>query len=203
MHLVDNSRRSGHKIQIILAFQTLLYDFQMKKPEKTAPESKPEGHGGLRLVVQRSVIELQLFQGIPQIRIFGAVCRIDTAVHHGIHLFVSGKRLRTGASYLCHRIAHRSVLHILDGGRDIAHGSGGKLVAGSELPRTEISHLHHLGGCSRSHHPDACPLTDPPFHDTAEDNDSLIGIVDGVKNKRLQRVVRIPRRGRNFSDNGL
>ena len=52
-------------------------------PQKAAAEAEAQGHGGLRLKGQGGVVELQLFQRVPQVGILGAVLGVDAAVDHG------------------------------------------------------------------------------------------------------------------------
>ena len=60
MHPVHNTRSRCHQVQVVLALQTLFYDFQVQKPQETAAESKAQGNGCLRLVEQGGIVELRL-----------------------------------------------------------------------------------------------------------------------------------------------
>ena len=124
VYFIDYARRRGHQIQIIFPFQPLLNDFQMQQPQKSAAESKSQSHRGLRLILQGRVIELQLLQGVPQIRIARAVCRIESAVNHGLYFLIAGQGAFAGIVVIRHGVTHRRVFHILDGCSDIAHHPG-------------------------------------------------------------------------------
>ena len=64
MHPIDHARRRCHQIQIIFPLQPFLDDLQMEQPQETAAEAKAKSYGGLRLKLQRRVVELQLFQRV-------------------------------------------------------------------------------------------------------------------------------------------
>ena len=53
-HFIDHPR--SHQIQIIFSLQAFLNDLQMQKPQKTTAKAKAKRHGGLRLIIQRSVV---------------------------------------------------------------------------------------------------------------------------------------------------
>ena len=85
------------KVQIVLPLQPLLDDLHVQQPQEAAPEAKAQGHGGLRLKGEGGVVELQLFQSVPQIGVVGAVGGVDAAEHHGLHRPVARQRLGGGA----------------------------------------------------------------------------------------------------------
>ena len=170
----------------------------MQQPQESAAETKSQRHGGLRLIVQGCIIELQLLQRIPQIRILCAVRRIHAAVDHGLNLLVSGQGLGAGTRIVRHCIPYLRILHILDGRHDISHHTRGQLLTREKRTRPEVSYFHHFFPCPRCHHPDHRALFYGSLHDTAEDYDSFIGIIDRIEDQRLQRSLRIPLGGRNL-----
>ena len=200
MHLVDYTGRGGHQIQIVLPFQTFLDDLQVQKAQEAAAESKAQRNRGLRLKLQSRVIELQLFQCIPKIRIFCPVRRIHTAVHHGVHFFISRKRLLTGTLRIRHGISHPGILYIFQAGGDISHHTGAQFLARDKLPCAEIPDLHHFRLCPGSHHQDLRPFADLSFLDPAEHDHAPIGIIHGIKDQRLQRCLRIAFGRRDLPD---
>ena len=198
MHFIDNARSCGHQVQVVLSLQSLLDDLQVEKPKEAAPETKAKGNRRLRLKLQRCIIKLEFFQRVPKVRVFRPVSGVHAAIYHGLHFFVAGKRLAAGMFRICHRVTHPGILYILKAGCKIAHHAGFQLLAGDELPCSEIAHFHHfcLGACR--HHKDRCSLADGSFHDSAEDNDAFVGVVQGVKDQRLQGRFCIPRRSRDL-----
>ena len=102
----------------------------MQQAQKAAAEAKAQSHRGFRLEGEGGVVELQFFQGVPQVRIVGAVRRIDAAEHHRLHRPVSSQRLSCGTVRQGNGVAHSGVAHILDRGGDIAYLSGIQRLSG-------------------------------------------------------------------------
>ena len=67
----------------------------------------------------------------------------------------------------------------------------------------KVSHLCHQILRAGRHHPDLCANLYRAFHDSAEYDNTFIGIVNCIKNECLKRCVRISRRCRNLCDNLL
>ena len=53
---VHDAGRRRHEIQIILALQSLLNNFEVQESEETAAETEAERERGLRLVGQRRIV---------------------------------------------------------------------------------------------------------------------------------------------------
>ena len=198
MYLIDNAWCRRHEIQIKLSLQTLLHDLQMKQSKETTTESEAQRQRCLRFILQRCIIDLQLLQRIAQIRIFGAVRRIHAAVYHRIDFLITRKRFRTRMCGVRHRITHAGIPHILDARTDIADHAGRQFVTRNELPCSKVTHLGNLGLRSGRHHKDRiadphCTLLDPAEHD-----DTLVGIIECVKDQRLKRRFGIAGRRRNL-----
>ena len=203
MHLVDNAGCCSYQIQIVLPLQSFLNNLQMQKSKEAAPEAKSEGNRGFRLKIQGSIIELQLFQRIPEIRIFGAVRRIHAAVHHGIYFFIAWQRLTARSVIVCNCITDSSILDILDGCHDIAYHACTKFLTGDKLSCSEVACLYYLCCCAGSHHTDIGSFFHAPFANPAEDDNSLVGIIQGIKDQRLQRCIRISCRCRDLMHDRL
>ncbi len=107
----------------------------MQKAQEAAAEAKAQGSGGFRLVGKGGIIELQFFQRFPQIRVLGAIRRINAAEHHGIDLPVAGQCFGGGAGSQRDGVAHAGIGHCLDAGGEITDltslqlGTGERLVA--------------------------------------------------------------------------
>ena len=149
----------------------------MKQSQEAAPETEAQSDGGLRLILQRCIIQLQLLQRIPKLRILGSVRRIDTAEHHGSCLLVARKCLSAGPLCIGDGITHGGFLYIFQTGSDITYHSGGYLILRDELAGTEDTNLNHVRLSAGLHHPDPLSFSDDAVKDTAENDDSLIGIV--------------------------
>ena len=122
--MVNNTGQGGDQIQVELPLQPLLDDLHMKHSQKAAAEAEAQGHGALRLEGQGGVVELELFQSVPQVGVLAAVLGIDAAVDHGLGGPVAGQRLGGGICRVGDGVAHLGVLHGFDGGGEVAHLAG-------------------------------------------------------------------------------
>ena len=175
----------------------------MQQSQKAAAEAEAQSHGGLRLVEQGGVVELQLLQRVPQIVVFCAVRGIKAAVHHAGHLLVTRQGRRAGVVPVGHRVAHLGIPDVLDAGGDITHHTRRQLVAGDKLAGSEIAHLHHVLLGPRGHQADGGAPLHRALHNAAENDHALVGVVDGVENQRLKGSLGITRGGRNLLHDGL
>ncbi len=137
------------EIQIELPLQPLLDDLHVEHAQKAAAEAEAQGGGGLGLEGQGGVVELELLQGVPQIGILGAVLGVNAAVHHGAGGAVAGQGLGGGALHPGDGVAHLGVLHVLDGGGEVAHLAGDQLAAGLHAQGEQVAALQHLIGRAR------------------------------------------------------
>ena len=201
MDLVNNTRCSCHQIQIVFSLQSLLNDFQVEQSKESTTESKSKCQRSLRLKIKCRIVELQLFQCISQIRILGAVCRIHSTVNHGIYLLVTRKRLCCRSGRIRNRITYACVFYIFQTGSEITYHSGRKLFTRNKLTCAKISYFHHISLCSRSHHLNRCPLSDTPFFNSTEYNNSSIRIIKRIKNQCLKGCIRVSCRSRHLLHN--
>ena len=65
----------------------------MQQAEEAAAEAEAERAGGLRLVGQRRVVELQPLEGVAQRRVVVAVDRVEPGVDHRVGVLVAAERL--------------------------------------------------------------------------------------------------------------
>ena len=158
----------------------------MKKPQEAAPEAEAQRHRALRLIGQGSVVELELFQGIPQLRIFGSVGRIHAGEHHGLHFLIALEGFRRRILRPGDGIAHPGVGNGLDGGGEIANLACAQCVSGFHALGMEIAHLHHLIDRAAGHHLYVHALGNYAVHDTEIDNHALITVILAVENQRAQ-----------------
>ena len=130
IHMVNNGGESGDQIQVELPLQALLDDLHMEHPQKAAAEAEAQSHGAFRLKGQGGIVELELFQGVPQVRILAAILGVDAAVDHRLGGPIAGQRLRGGVFGVGNGVAHLGVLDGLDGGGEVAHLPGLQCVCG-------------------------------------------------------------------------
>ena len=162
--MVDNGGQGRDQIQIEFPFQPLLNDLHMEHSQKAAAEAEAQRGRGFRLKAQGRIVELELFQRIPQIGVLGTVLRVDTAVDHGLHGAIARQRLRRRRFRVGDGIAHPRIADGLDGGGEIAHLAGFQRITGFQSQRQQVAAFHHLIGCAGGHHFDGLAGADRAFH---------------------------------------
>ena len=66
-HLVDHVGRGRDQVEVELALEPLADDLHVQQAEEAAAEAEAERPGGLRLVGQRGVVELELVERVAQV----------------------------------------------------------------------------------------------------------------------------------------
>ena len=201
--LINNRRQSGHQIQVKFPLQPLLDDLHVEHSQKAAAETKAQGRRRFRFKGQRSIVKLELFQRIPQIRIFGTVLSINAAIHHSLGRAITGQRLRSRAVGLCDGITHPGVLHIFDGSGEIAHFSGGQGLTGPHAHGQQITTFQHFIFSAGGHHLHLHTGGECTLHDPEIDNDAPVGVILAVKDQGPQRRLGIPLGSRHILHNIL
>ena len=67
---VDDRGQSRDQLEVELALEPLLNDLHMEHAQKAAAKTKAQRHGALGLVGEGSIVQLELFQGVPEIGVF-------------------------------------------------------------------------------------------------------------------------------------
>ena len=185
--LVDDGGQRGDKLQIKFALQTLLYYLHMQHPQKAAAEAKAQRDGALRLIRERGVVELELFQRVAQIRILRAVLGVYAAVYHRSCGAVAGQRRRRGAVRLGDGVAHAGVLNVFDAGGEVAHVARGKLLARFKPYRAHMPDLDHLIPRAGAHEQYLRVAADNAVHHAHENDNAAIVVILAVEDERLER----------------
>src|SRR5579863_1702239 len=92
---VTHAGRGGDEVDAEFALQPLLGDLHVQQAEKSAAKTEAEGHGILRLVKKRRVIQLQFAEGVAQVFVVGGQHGKQPRKHHGFGGFKTGQ-LRRG-----------------------------------------------------------------------------------------------------------
>ena len=175
----------------------------MEHAQKAAPEAEAQGHGALRLKGQGGVIELELFQGVPQVGIFAAVLGVNAAVDHGLGGPVAGQRLGGGVLRVGDGVAHLGVLHVLDGGGEIAHLAGLEGVRGLVAQGLQVAALQNGILGSGGHHAHRLAPADGALLDAEQHHHAYIGVVLAVEDQRLKGGVGVAVGGGHVADHVL
>ena len=147
VHLIRNRRRRGDDVEVELPFDALLNNFHMQQPQKAATEAEAERHRRIRFENKRSVVQLQLHDGVFQISEFAAVQRVNAAEHHGLTFFIARQRLFRGAFGVRNRVAHFYVLNGFDRGGDIPYFARRKFALRQKVrrERAHFGYVVHVG----------------------------------------------------------
>ena len=136
---------------------------------------------------------MQLFQRVPEVGILGTVLRINAAVDHGLYRTVARQRLRRGICRIGNGIAHPGIADGLDRSCEVAHLTGGQLLARLQPQRQQMSALHNLIRRPGGHHFDGLAGTNRSLHNAEVHHNTPVAVILAVKYQRLQRRCRVAR----------
>ena len=182
---VDNGGCCGDQIQIVLPFQTLLNDLHVQQSQETAAESKAQCNGGLRFERKGGIVELELFQRLPQIAVACAVHGVDAGEYHGVDLAVSGKGLCAGTVGVGDGVADLCVADALDGSGEIADFAGTKLSVIDQCVGGHIAGFHNGEFCAGCHELDDVAHLDRALLDADIDDNAFVCVIVAVEDQRL------------------
>ena len=142
--LVDHRRRGGDQVEVELALQPLLDDFEMQQAEEAAAEAEAERGGGFHLVGEARVVETQPAERGAQILEIGGVDREQAAEHHRLRRLEAGQRRRGRPLVVGDGVADAGVGDLLDLRGDEADLAGAefgrrRLIFGRNTPMRSTS----------------------------------------------------------------
>ena len=126
--LVDDGRRRRDEVHVVLALEPLLHDVHVQKAQETAAEAEAQRLRDFRLVVQRSVVELQLVERIAQRLVLVGLDRIEAREHLRLDFLESRQRRGRGSVRERDRVADLGRVDFLDARDDEADVARGELV---------------------------------------------------------------------------
>jgi hypothetical protein len=170
--------------------EALLHDLHVEEAEEPAPEAEAERGGGLRLVLQARIVQLELLERVAQNLEVVRVARINAREHHRLDLLVSGQHVRGAAPGIEDRVAHARVRHSLDLGGEVAHLTGEQLLHGTEGELHVADLIHVVCGVPRAE-PDAHPRSDGAIDDSDEGDGAAVLVVMGVEDEGPEGRLRI------------
>src|SRR6266567_1625717 len=194
---VDVVLHVGHgadQIEVELPLEPLPHDLHVQQAEEPAAEPETERHRRLRLVVQRSVVELELAQRVAQLLELLGVRRVQAGEHHRHDIAVPGQQRHVAVVRVEHRIAGAGVAHAAHVGHEVADFAGFELL-GRLVPELQVPDLVHLV--------DVVPVraegdlhagADRPVHDADAGDRPAVPIVIRVEDEGAERRVRHPTR---------
>jgi hypothetical protein len=93
-HFIHHGRRGGDQVHVEFALQTLLHDFHVQQAQEAAAEAEAQRLRHFRLVHQRGVVELQLFQRVAQRVVLVGFDREQAGKHLRLHFLEARQRRR-------------------------------------------------------------------------------------------------------------
>ena len=196
-HLVDHAGRGGDQVLVELALQPLLHDLHVQQAQKAAAKAKAQRLADLGLVVQRSIVELELFQRVAQRLVLAGFGRVQAGKHLGLDFLETGQGLgggegRAARAALDQRdgVAHPGRLQFLDAGNDVAHLAGFQRLA-RLVVRREHAQLLGVVGRFAGHQLDAVALGQAAIDHAHQHDHADIGVVPAVDDHGAQGGVRV------------
>ena len=194
--------RGGDEIEIELAFQALAHDLHVQQSQEADAETKSQGGRGLGLVDQGCVVELQLVEGVAQLRIVLGIDWEEPRVHHGLGMLVPAEILLGGLSGIGDGVADSGLTDILNASDEVTDLADGQSVSWHHL-RGDDADFEHLVGCPGTHHEDLLAVTQSAIDDADIGDDAAVGVVDRVEDEGTSWSVGHSFGSRHLSDDGV
>ncbi len=189
-HLVDDVGRRRDQVEVGLALEPLADDVHVQQAEEAAAEAEAEGTGGLGLVAERRVVELELVEGLAEVGVVVAVDRVQPGEDHRVGVLVATERRGRAVVLTGDGVADPRLADVLDAGDQVADLADPE-VAGLDRLGADHADLEHLVDRAGRHHLDPVAVAEPAVHDPDVGDDSAVGVVDGVEDQGPRRCVRV------------
>ena len=174
----------------------------MEKSKESTSETKAQSSRCLRLKNKGSIVYLKLLKCILNTLVLLSLCRIDTAINHGLNLLISRKSFVSRILSKRHSITYSSVLNLLDASADISYLASSQILSWN-VRRCHNSDLSYLVFFLCIHQKDIVSNSYLSINYTSVDNNTLIVIVYGVENQSLKLTIWITARCRNRLNHSL
>ena len=171
----------------------------MEQPEEPAAEPEPERGGGLRLVDERRIVELELVEGVAQVRVVRTVDRVEPREDHRLGVPVTAQRRRRRLAGVGDGVADPRLAHVLDTGDEVADLADTEPLGRHRL-RRDHPDLEELVGRPRRHHDDPLARVEVAVDDPDVGDDPAVGVIDRVEDHRPGRGSGVAHRSRYLAD---
>ena len=171
----------------------------MQQAEEAAAEAEAEGAGGLRLVGERRVVELQPLEGVAQRRVVVAVDRVEPGVHHRVGVLVAAERRGRAVVLAGHGVTDPGLADVLHAGDQVADLADPE-VAGLHRLGADHADLEHLVDDAGRHHLDPVAVGELAVDHADVGDHAAVGVVDRVEDQRPRRGVGVAHRRRGLGD---
>src|SRR5207237_5013614 len=116
---VNDARAGRDDVHVVFATQSLLNNFHVQEPEKTAAKPESEGNRTFRRVNERRVVQPQLADGGFQMLEVAGVDRINSAENHRVNFLEPGQRVPRGIARVGNGVADFHIGSRFDVGDEI------------------------------------------------------------------------------------
>ena len=199
---VDDARRGGDEVEIVLAGQALLDDLEVEEAEEAAAEAEAEGGAGLHLEAEGGVVEAELVEAVAELLEVGGVDREQAAEDDRLDELEAGEGLRRGLAGIGDGVADAGLGDFLDLRGDEADLAGAELRELLDLGAEAADAVDEVGGAG-GHELDLLALAAGAVDDADEDDDAEIGVVPAVDEHGLQGGAGVALGGRDVGDDGV
>ena len=191
IHMVDDGGQRGDEVEIELTLEALLNNLHVEHAQEAAAETKAQGHGRFRLEGEGGVVQLQLFQCVTEVGVLAAVLGVDTAVDHGLGGTIAGQGLSGRIGGIGDGVAHLGVLHVLNGGGEVADLTGLQTVGRLVSQGLEVAALQNGVLRAACHQADGLTLADRALHNAEENHHAHIGVILAVEHQGAEGRIGI------------
>ena len=199
---VDDGRRRGDEVEVVLALEALLHDLHVKQAQEAQPEAEPQGIADLGVDGDGGVVEAQLVDGVAQVLVVAAVYRVDAREDHGLGLLEARERLGSPAHYVGDRVSDAGIGEQLDGGDQEADVACDQVLLGERRGR-EHTELGDLVLGPGGHEGDLVAYRDATVDHPHQDDHAHVAVEPAVDDEGLQGQVEVAFWGRDVGHDGL
>ena len=200
--VIDDRRRRGDQIEVVLTAQAFLNDFEVEQAEEAAAEAEAERSAGFHFEAEAGVVQAQARDGFAQFFEIGGIGGEQAAEHDRLHFLEAGQGFVGRAFRVGDGVAHAGLRHFLDLRGDEADFAGAEFRKLLDLGAEGADTVHQVDGVRR-HELDLLALLDDAIDNAHQHDDAEIGIVPAIDQHGLQRLGGIALGRRDAFDDGF
>ena len=201
--VVDDRGGGGDQVEVELPLQPLLDHLHVQHPEEADAEAEAQGDGGLRLVTEAAVVELQLVQGVAEVFELVGVDGVEPGEDERFGRFVVADGFGGRVLGVGHGVADADGTDVLEAQHDDADLpalDGGGLLAAQGMGVHQVEDFMALVVAHKLHQ---LPLRHFAVEDAHQRQGPEVGVEPGVVDDRLGRRGRVAHGSGNAVDDGV
>ena len=162
----------------------------------------PEDGRRIARIDERGIVEFEAFHGVAQFGEIVGAEGVDRAEDDGFDVFESGEHFGGAAFFEGNRIADAGFGDDFHARDNVADFAGVELLA-RDLFELHFAEFFDFIRCAGRHHADAVAGFDFAVEEAHVDDDTAIGIVEGVEDEGLERFCAVSAWGGNAFGDGF